>query len=355
MKSRMNQPLKRRLQRTSFIHESKVLYQEHPELKESVPDDLQCTLITPIWEYCHTPTIRTDIPGIKKKDLQTGPERKAITDEFLHSNYPPESWIRIYTDGSAENAVKNGGGGIFIQYPEGTEEKISTPTGLLSTNYKAETVALEKAAKHMSQTVQSHHNIVLLSDALSVLQSLKRNQEKDNNSLIRALADLSANHTVTLQWIPSHCDLYGNEMADHLAKEGSKLPQNDRYTTFNEVKSIIKAKTGAMWKECHPAYNPKDPYYKLSRQEQVLIFRLRTKHNRLRHHLFHKFRIGQTDQCPCGTGRQTTEHILQTCPLLDKRRREVWPEPVPETRKLYGALRDLQSTAYFIIHAGVAI
>ena len=89
------------------------------------------------------------------------------------------------------------------------------------------------------------------------------------------------------------------------------------------LKTIIKSNTEAMWKESHPAFNPKDPYYQLRRQEQVLIFRLRTKHNRLRHHLFHKFRIGETDQCPCGTGSQTTEHILQTCPLLDTRTRKV--------------------------------
>ena len=69
-----------------------------------------------------------------------------------------------------------------------------------------------------------------------------------------------------------------------------------------------------MWKESRPAFNPKDPYYQLSRQEQVLISRLRTKHTRLRHHLFHKFRIGKTYQCPFRTGSQTTEHILQTSP-----------------------------------------
>ena len=215
----------------------------------------------PTWESCNTAVIKTDIPGILQKDMQTGSERKAITDEFLHNTYPPESWIRIFTDGSAENAVKNGGGGIFIQFPEGTEEKNYTPTGLLSTNYKAETVALERAAKHINLMLQSHHNIVFLSDALSVLLSLMRNQEKDNNSLTGALAELSANHNVTLQWIPSHCDLYGNEMADQLAKEGSKLPQEDKSTSFNEVKTIIKSNTEAMWKESYPAFNPKDPYY----------------------------------------------------------------------------------------------
>ena len=44
----------------------------------------------------------------------------------------------IYTDGSAKNAVKNGGAGIYIKYPDGQEENISKPTGVYSTNYKAE-------------------------------------------------------------------------------------------------------------------------------------------------------------------------------------------------------------------------
>lgn len=213
---------------------------------------------------------------------------------------------------------------------------------------------MEEAAKHINQKLQIGYNIVFLSDALSVLQFLKSNQEKDC-PLTKALAELSETHNVTLQWVPSHCNLYGNEMADHLAKEGCQLPQEDLAVTYDEAKAIIKTKSEALWKEAHPAFNPKDPYYQLSRQEQCLIFRLRTKHNRLRHHLFHKFRIGQTDQCPCGTGSQTTEHILQTCPLLDTSRKEVWPEPVSETQKLYGTLRDLQRTAYYISDAGVAI
>ena len=251
--------------------------------------------------------------------------------------------------------MRNGGGGIFIQYPDRTEEKISIPTGVYSTNYKAEATSLEKAAIHLQQKPESHHSIVFFSDALSVLQSLKSNKEKENNSLLDSLTKLSDIYSVTLQWVPSHCDLHGNEMVDHIAKEGSNLPQQDRSITYNEAKTIIKFKTEAIWKENHTAYNQKDPYYQLSRQEQVLIFRLRSKHNRLKHHLFHKFRIGQSDLCPCGTDSQTTEHILQRCPLLDTRRRAVWPEPVPETQKLYGSLLDLQRTAYFIYDAGVAI
>ena len=53
-----------------------------------------------------------------------------------------------------------------------------------------------------------------------------------------------------------------------------------------------------------------DPYYLLTRREQVTVFRLRIDHNRLNHHLFSKLRIGHTDQYPCSTGSQTTEHSL---------------------------------------------
>ena len=41
----------------------------------------------------------------------------------------------------------------------------------------------------------------------------------------------------------------------------------------------------------------------------------RHAHNRLNHHLFIKFRTGQSELCPCQTGNMTTEHLLQACPL----------------------------------------
>ena len=53
-----------------------------------------------------------------------------------------------------------------------------------------------------------------------------------------------------------------------------------------------------------------DPYCLLTRREQVTVFRLRIGHNRLNHHLFSKPRISRTNQYPCSTGSQTTEHSL---------------------------------------------
>ena len=96
-------------------------------------------------------------------------------------------------------------------------------------------------------------------------------------------------------------------------------------------------------------------YYVLTRREQVTVFRLRTGHNRLNDHLCSKPRIGHTEQCPCGTGCQTTEHMLQSCPIYESLRKGIWPDHTPVTRKLYGSLRDRRCTATFVEETGASI
>ena len=94
---------------------------------------------------------------------------------------------------------------------------------------------------------------------------------------------------------------------------------------------------------------------KLSVSVQVVIFRLRTGHNRLNHHLYTKFRIGQTEQCPFRTGSQTTEHLLQSCPLHEALRKRKLPDHKAMTQKLYGCLADLQQTVAFTVETGLSI
>jgi len=279
--------------------------------------------------------------------------RRALTLEHLEENYPASEWIRAYTDGSAEEAVRNGGAGIFVQYPNRMEEQHQLPTGILSTNYKAEVVAITKAAQLLTE--HPAQNIVILTDALSVLESLENNQDKHLNELTTALSILCTASTVILQWIPSHCGLYGNDVADALAKAGSQKDQPNTPTSNQEQKTIIKSSLKKKWEEAHPNFKKDDPYHLLTRKEQVVIFRLRTKHNRLRHHLHSKFKIGPTDECICGHGPQTTWHVLQECCLLQEARKRFWPTPLEESQKLYGCHSDLQRTAAFIFDVQLSI
>ena len=147
----------------------------------------------------------------------------------------------------------------------------------------------------------------------------------------------------------------GNEAADSLAKEGTTKEQLGRSTSYPEVKTILKAKQCSKWRHKHPRYNKADPYYLLTRREQVTVFRLRTGHSRLNYHLYSKLRIGYTELCPCGIGGQTTEHLLQSCPIYKPLRKGIWSDHSPVARKLYESLRDMRCTATFIEETGVSI
>ena len=61
-------------------------------------------------------------------------------------------------------------------------------------------------------TLQS--KVVILTNALSVLQALEAEDKNLSTSLILLCQEV----TVVLQWIPSHCGIHGNEEADTLGK-----------------------------------------------------------------------------------------------------------------------------------------
>ena len=73
-------------------------------------------------------------------------------------------------------------------------------------------------------------NIVIFTDALSVLQALENSTSKDNkiNNLSAVIGQLINTHTVdiTLQWIPGHVQIPGNDRADALAKQGAMKTQD---------------------------------------------------------------------------------------------------------------------------------
>ena len=62
-----------------------------------------------------------------------------------------------------------------------------------------------------------------------------------------------------------------------------------------------------------------------------------------------------SDECPYGTGPQTPNHILQSCPTFDALRRQTWPRQVDAHRKLRGPVETLRQTADFALFTGLKI
>ena len=170
-----------------------------------------------------------------------------------------------------------------------------------------------------------------------------------------ALVDLAAQANLILQWIPAYCRIKGNEQVDRLAREGGQLDQEDGYTSHSHEKIIIKTLTMKRWKQQHPNFNQSDILDRLNRPEQVVLFRMRTEHDRLNAHMYSKFKVGESEMYPCNADIMTAEHLLQHCQLHDALRRDMWPEPNPLRDKIYGILEELKRTAVFMRAMGISV
>ena len=353
-KCQLNHPMKakvegcthNRIKRESFVHQVKKLEKEHLSQlpKQTIPPVLYHS---PPWEETSIAkmTICTKIPHLSSSGTVADSIRCNEARAHCEDMYPQESWTQAYTDGSATKAVADGGAGIYILYPDGTVATESVPTGTHCSNYKAEVQALLTASRMVKNTSRREcKQVVFLTDALSVLEALNSGGEPE---LADSLKSLTETHRVALQWIPAHCGIPGNEAADRLAKEGAKKIQIEEDLGYLEKRTIIKSNFRK---------SPEgDDYHALTRDEQVVLLRLRTGHNRLNYHMCRKLKLAPSTACECQQGDQTTEHILQSCPKLSILRESIWTDATPLQTKLYGERMELERTARFIRLAKIKI
>ena len=332
-----------RLKRSNFLREAKGLQRAHQDVLPARMEPLQTTSDQPPWEdISRNMDICCSVPQLHFKDELSNEIQKSLTLEMLEERYPQEAWTRVYTDGSATSAIKNGGAGVYVRLPDGSTLSEALPTGMNCTNYRAEVEALVHAANLMRDTTDVQGQVVFLTDARSVLEAATAGKLPN---LQRALSNITCFRLV-LQWIPSHCDVAGNEEADKLAKLGAEKEQEENSVSYTEMKTVIKS--------LFRVSQPRDSYSQLSRQEQVIIFRLRTGHNRLNKHL-HRLKIVRSPGCKCGDDDQTAEHILQDCRDLQALRINTWPAAASLQDKLYGPVDMLRKTTQFIVGSGVQV
>ena len=104
-----------------------------------------------------------------------------------------------------------------------------------------------------------------------------------------------------------------------------------------EAKTIVGNNFRKEWRQRLEIGTEEDSIHQLDRAAQVTIFRQRTRHCQLLSHL-HRLKISHSDECPCSTGPQTPNHILQSCLTFDTLRRQTWSSPVNAHRKLWDRL-----------------
>ena len=211
-------------------------------------------------------------------------------------------------------------------------------------------VQLESTCLRVEKKGKYHHH------SLSTLQALNSaDPDQMIQGLHSSLAKLTAQFTVSLQWVLAHVGLMGNEKADRLAKIDSQAPQTQNPVTYREAKTLLHSRYNGDWKKHNGGYQAHlDPIWRLERAQQTTIFRLRTGHCGLSAHL-KRIGISDTSLCECEQADQTPDHVLQSCPKYAERRQLTWPQGADLTTKLWGSAEDLYRTAGFVASTGLKI
>ncbi|GFW65967.1 RNase H domain-containing protein [Trichonephila clavipes] len=116
---------------------------------------------------------------------------------------------------------------------------------------KSELIAIDEALR-IIKTMTSPDEIWILCDSRSAIQHLSdwtNIGDKTSVSILKNLKELSQQHEIYFQWIPSHIGLFGNDTADLLAKEGvTENLMSRRTLTFSEIFSKTKSLIQELWK-----------------------------------------------------------------------------------------------------------
>ncbi|XP_029344845.1 ribonuclease H1-like [Acyrthosiphon pisum] len=120
----------------------------------------------------------------------------------------------IYTDASI---VENRVGMAIIHGDTHIQWKLSNKCSI----YTAEALAILKAIEFATNKVEANQ-IIILSDSLSSLMSIQNHWKPTDlaRKILNAHTTASfAGKQISYMWIPGHCNIEGNELADKAAKQ----------------------------------------------------------------------------------------------------------------------------------------
>ena len=127
-------------------------------------------------------------------------ELRNLIPAMTADRFPRNAWTHVYTEGSAEEGMKNGGSGVYIRYSDADTTSLSVPGGLQCSNYRAEILAICTAAEHLLECGKNIGNIAIFTDSLSTLQALN---SADPDQMIQGLhsplAKLTAQFSVSIR------------------------------------------------------------------------------------------------------------------------------------------------------------
>jgi len=237
---------------------------------------------------------------------------------------------KIYTDGSKQGN-KTGLGVWFESRNFSIKERLPDESSIFQAEIKAIEIAITEI-----QNTETPDSFLICSDSLSSLLYLANYQVSPTKEMAKISQMIKTlqerNFTIKIIWIPSHIGLYGNEMADKMAKES--LTQQISLLTTNHPVEIQKRIKEHLIKEEHLLFKNKckNKYLKIVKDNFITknlihpnkniantIFRIRTGHNKTNASLF-RWKITTSPLCDLCKIDEDAEHLIMNCSKYNQER-----------------------------------
>ena len=185
------------------------------QIAEIQPDLCSPNFLKPApWEPFPATITYTKLPTSKSNCTTNQLQTAALTS--IQAAIQPGG-ATYYTDGTVDPQLGRTGAGVFSEMFTASW-RTSDSCSTLQTELTAIRLTLTHSIQNGNGPVTIH------TDSKSSLQALTQKQFRENTSLLSNIIHLLCQHKnigrpVILNWIPSHIGIYGNDMADQMAKE----------------------------------------------------------------------------------------------------------------------------------------
>jgi len=280
--------------------------------------------------------------------------------------HPDPQTMYIYTDGSGING--HVGAAAYSPTLNTTSHQYLGEENSFNV-FAAELTAIDLAMEMIKTSKTSHKKHIIFTDSQAATKAVFKPKRQSGQQIIQGilykletLALANPNLNLTIEWIPGHMDIPGNERADAEAKKAAKekgklgKPFQHRGLKSSQNQNIeakISSQARKEWEEAetkeqfqkiirkNPTKQSGSKYYNcaINRRQATRLVQLRTGHIPLNQYL-HRFHIIDSPQCACGQGVETISHYILHCKQYMKQRSELRSKVEPRGMKLHTLLGD---------------